>query len=219
VCPAARINCGERCIDTTSDPEHCGACDSICQGGECISGACDCGDLASCDRLWGAPGTTCTDTLDDPLHCGACEAPCLLGRYCVGGACVCQPGLTPCAGACVNTAGDAGHCGGCAVPCGGGTPVCANGVCAADCPAGTTECADAWSATACADLESDPAHCGFCGNPCQVDEICVAGACAAWLPALGCDSCPCEGCAAVSECCPYPGDASLAICLTAAGCP
>jgi hypothetical protein len=33
--------CGSSCVDLTTDPEHCGACDNACAVGEsCVCGEC-----------------------------------------------------------------------------------------------------------------------------------------------------------------------------------
>lgn len=77
--PLSRI--GEDCVDTSTDPEHCGGEGRVCE--VCAAGAC----AASC------PGGTldcegaCVDPSDHPLHCGECGRPCGAGQLCVAGVC------------------------------------------------------------------------------------------------------------------------------------
>ncbi|WP_438022855.1 hypothetical protein [Sorangium sp. So ce233] len=40
VCPSGEAYCAGACVDTETDPLHCGACDHDCQGGDCEASAC-----------------------------------------------------------------------------------------------------------------------------------------------------------------------------------
>src|SRR5688500_266308 len=69
VCPDGLALCGGRCVDTNSNPAHCGGCfdpcadDEFCGGGECIPRGEGCPEpLTSC-------GGDCVDTQVDPSHC------------------------------------------------------------------------------------------------------------------------------------------------------
>lgn len=50
------------------------------------------------------------------------------GQVCSGNTCVCEPGLSPCAGGCFDLGKDAKHCGGCKTFCGSGE-FCQGGMC------------------------------------------------------------------------------------------
>ena len=41
-CGAARMRCGDRCVDLVTDRAHCGACDHACRSDRCVDG--DCGE-------------------------------------------------------------------------------------------------------------------------------------------------------------------------------
>lgn len=84
-CAEGRTTCGGACVDTQTDPEHCGACQSVCDATElCVAGGCvlDCGtDLTNCNG-------SCVDTEEDDRHCGGCDAPCDGGEACQDGSCI-----------------------------------------------------------------------------------------------------------------------------------
>ncbi|XXX80135.1 MXAN_6577-like cysteine-rich protein [Sorangium sp. So ce134] len=79
--------CDGECVDTRTDPNHCGRCGKQCAPGRaCVGGLCgriclegltDCGD-------------TCVDLTSDAQHCGQCDRACGPGRPCEGGACRCS---------------------------------------------------------------------------------------------------------------------------------
>lgn len=75
--------CGGSCVDTSTNPNHCGGCGSDCwsngsgYGSSCFNGAC----CEYCD------GSECVDLLTNRDHCGYCWSPCSTDEECVGGAC------------------------------------------------------------------------------------------------------------------------------------
>jgi hypothetical protein len=92
-------------------------------------------------------------------------------------------------------------------------PFCQEGVCVADCTGPFGACGDS-----CINEDTDPLNCGGCGTVCDVDEVCVEGGCEGFDVIPACTTCPCDACGG-DECCEYPGDASLVICVDAGACP
>jgi hypothetical protein len=75
--------CGTSCVETDTDPNHCGMCNNACAGGRtCTAGVCDCPpETPLC-------GDRCADFDTDSAHCGMCDNPCGMGEVCEGGECV-----------------------------------------------------------------------------------------------------------------------------------
>jgi len=157
-------------------------------------------------------GNSCVDVDRDPRHCGGCGNDCKDAEYCSGGECVCRPGLTLIDGNCRDTSSDEKACGAAQEECGGSTDFCEAGMCVAACSPESDACGKK-----CVDQQTDPLHCGSCSTPgeCATIEVCVAGDCRGWRPALGCTACPCpDACTGTfATCCSYPGDAALVICV------
>lgn len=87
-CPAARpVTCGASCVDTQSDPDHCGGCGMQCGAGAwCDQARCTC----SQPQTW-CPRGGCADLTRDPANCGTCGNVCPATARCEMGRCV-----TPC---------------------------------------------------------------------------------------------------------------------------
>ncbi len=156
LCRLGASDCDGQCVDTSTDPGHCGACGHACPGDQqCVDGACQppCGALAACDGA-------CTDRQTDPRHCGSCGVVCAAGEICDQGACVaaCAGDSQRCDGSCVDTASDERHCGGCGVGC-APEELCIDGHCG------------------CHATVSDDANCGGCGLACGVGQRCFDGVC------------------------------------------
>ncbi|MBM4321295.1 MAG: hypothetical protein FJ125_15450, partial [Deltaproteobacteria bacterium] len=65
--------CESWCVDTASDPGHCGGCDRPCVGGQVCAGG-QCAD--HCRGALSLCGRSCVDLQTNPLHCGACDRAC-----------------------------------------------------------------------------------------------------------------------------------------------
>lgn len=96
--------------------------DATCaNGGTCVDGSCECGDLTLCGQ---GPLAQCVDTDTSRTNCGDCGTNCGSGGTCVDGGCTCTaPGAmctTPGPGggmSCVDTDTSRQHCGGCNMAC------------------------------------------------------------------------------------------------------
>lgn len=79
--------CDGVCVDTRTDPNHCGRCGEQCDPGRACAGSlCRRTCLEGLTECDGA----CVDLRADPQHCGACGNACGPGRPCEAGACGCS---------------------------------------------------------------------------------------------------------------------------------
>ncbi|MBK7580468.1 MAG: hypothetical protein IPI67_09715 [Myxococcales bacterium] len=169
-CAAGQTACGDTCVVTATNPDHCGACDSVCSTAEvCDNGAC----AASCSGGRTACDRACVDTASDPAHCGDCKTFCSQAESCSAGKCTsaCAAGQTQCGASCVDVKASDQHCGACGQNCGSGKK-CQAGTCVASCAASETLCDGA-----CVDTQANQNHCGKCGVACEVGMACSQGQC------------------------------------------
>ncbi|MEM1008122.1 MAG: MXAN_6577-like cysteine-rich protein, partial [Myxococcota bacterium] len=139
ICLKGDKDCVQRCIDTQSDAQHCGACAQRCATDErCHQGRCqkrcpvERPTFCRIRNFSGAEqGFLCVDVQSDVLHCGQCDQACHRTQKCDKGQCVCSDAeKTYCTQAqtCVNLKLDAQHCGRCGVACAAGEK-CMGGRC------------------------------------------------------------------------------------------
>jgi len=134
-CLAPRTVCGSQCVDTDSDPRHCGMCGNRCDSGAfCSEGECS----TSCATPLSTCGDSCVDLSSSATHCGECDNPCGSDEMCASGGCVCADGLADCGGACVDRMTSSAHCGRCDNPC-GQEEICSAGTCM---PTAEQDCLD-----------------------------------------------------------------------------
>jgi hypothetical protein len=180
-CPSGRALCGMSCVDTASNPEHCGACDAQCPSPQvCSSGICSSGCPAgtvTCDGR-------CIEPNADPIHCGAtagCGADggtlgtvCGASSNCYGGQCITDCGdlfacVAPGGGtSCLDLKNDAANCGSCGHHCAAGKS-CSQGTC---CAPNEAACMGV-----CRNLQTSALACGGCGISCGADQSCSSGGC------------------------------------------
>jgi hypothetical protein len=169
-------------FDTSSDPEHCGACnracvipfaEAQCEAGECGIAACEPGRLNVNVRLDDGCEYACT-----PSGAEVCDG---LDNECDG---VVDNGFVNAQGVYATQE----HCGACDQPCvvSGGVGRCTEaGECVrSGCDAGFADC-DSDPNTCEANTREDASHCGACGYSCaeewpgaaHADGVCQGGTC------------------------------------------
>ncbi len=173
--------CDGSCIDTTSNPEHCGSCANNCKvanasGSTCSNSTCSykCdSNYGNCDGDW---TNGCEENLlSSATNCGACGATCKghtgYSPTCNGGICSCEQ-LADCANTAIPWA-DVCIVGGlceCSrnsyIPCPIGQYCCKQGCCLSSCS--DTVCSDActqasgkvWCKSGCCDSCNPDTNCG-----------------------------------------------------------
>lgn len=188
-CSGSLTSCSGACVDTESDPAHCGDCATVCGATEvCSGGSC----MAECPGSTKKCGAACVDTATSAAHCGACDAPCPdvanAGETCAASTCgfTCDMGFGDCNGVASDgcetpTTADPLHCGSCSGVCGvvpNGAPGCASSMCGVGaCNPGFGDC-DMLVANGCeVDTNTTFAHCGTCNHACVGTQTCVGGTC------------------------------------------
>jgi len=181
-CPTGTTACNGKCVDTSSDTNNCGACNTLCNtsaGQICAAGQCVCPDGSkqpSCEYIpyqYSPPFYQCA-TPTNPNACGACGNTCSSTQTCVGGTCVtCASGIV-----CNQNGGIFGS-----RTCCGVGQVCQAGECrdaSQACPLGQTYCSNFGG---CTDTSTDKRNCGVCGKRCDsymgnpATMVCSAGQC------------------------------------------
>ncbi|HAA54013.1 MAG TPA: hypothetical protein DCE42_04625 [Myxococcales bacterium] len=170
LCRTELTRCGQLCLNTRNDPNHCGKCDNkcpdktFCAAGSCVS-ECPAETPTECGR-------SCANVSRDLFHCGSCGNTCKDGKECRGGTCVCPEGQIECNNQCIDPTYNTAHCGSCGNTCKSGQ-VCAAGACLSSCPKNTPKTCYG----GCFDTQRSRQHCGQCGQACRVDQTCQAGQC------------------------------------------
>jgi Cys-rich repeat protein len=141
-CRTGETLCNGQCVDTSSDPNHCGGCDltKACAVGQaCLAGKCVDGGATACadptpDACTVALRTACVNQQTDPLHCGGClNSACAGNEVCVAGNCQRYRAATgcntcPCDATCAATVPQGTDVTCCAGPTASKAPVCVAGV-------------------------------------------------------------------------------------------
>ncbi|NOY90478.1 MAG: hypothetical protein GXP55_04650 [Deltaproteobacteria bacterium] len=160
-----------RCIDVTTDVQHCGSCANDCGISlgavpwVCAAGSCVCaagGELC---------GGGCVDPQTDPRNCGGCGITCPGGEFCSAGSCrvscaefTCPGGATCGSSANANACG--ASCAVCAAPV-NGTATCSGGSCDFRCDAGYARRGSTCVMESCISI----------GGNCTAGSGCLGGGC------------------------------------------
>ena len=166
--------CNDVCRDTTTNGQHCGACNHACGEGEiCVDSRCTLPSTGGCDVGEAVCDGVCKNVIDDVNNCGGCGIQCNAGEVCEYRSCEIDCGdLSRCDGRCTDLLSDNDHCGSCNTACNAGE-VCINAHCSNTCSHDNEMiCNDA-----CLDVMSNPDHCGNCDTACDGSESCVSGLC------------------------------------------
>lgn len=206
-CSANTTQCGNSCVETKTDPLHCGGCNQPvgsnqnCVAGKptCLPGFGDCNTSANdgCE----------VDLTQDPQHCGSCTGNCKPGAVCSSSTCQCSASLPndcgsecreccsaadctdsdPCTSSTCDVAGKCAtsNCASGAVCCAQGCfECCVDGDCSGgkvcsgnQCVTPTCTAPEVLCAGKCVDPGSDPQNCGGCGVTCGAGRSCALGAC------------------------------------------
>lgn len=85
-CKGGTTKCNNACVDSQSDPAHCGGCNQPCaSGATCRNGSCQ--TTGGCNPPC-PTGSTCVN--GSCQTSGACNPPCPSDRPCYKGACLCS---------------------------------------------------------------------------------------------------------------------------------
>ncbi len=206
VCTGGASVCGANtfgggyCVDLTSDPVDCGACNHVCNApasgtASCAASACA-GICQGTDSVCGATadgGGSCVDLTSDTSNCGSCAHACtaptggtascsnsVCAGTCSGQNAVCGATADG-GGSCVDLTSDANNCGKCSHACAaptGGTAACGNSACAGSCSGQDMVCgATVDGGGTCVDTFTDSNNCGQCNHPCTGSQTCAGGQC------------------------------------------
>jgi hypothetical protein len=195
-CAAGTSLCAGACVDTATNPQHCGGCGRACgvtngvagcAAGSCTVASCNAG-FGNCD---GNAANGCeVNTGFDARNCGACGEACSTANgtpSCATGTCriACSAGFADCNldpddGCETNTNTGLANCGACGTACAApnGTPVCAAGACGVGACAREFANCDGSPTNGCeVNTARDVSNCGGCGLACLRGQFCSGGRC------------------------------------------
>jgi hypothetical protein len=82
------IECSGACVDTKTDPNHCGDCSKVCPTKPHATAVCSGSQCSTkCDVGYSQCGGSCVDTSMDKTNCGQCGKRCPGAKTCNAGQC------------------------------------------------------------------------------------------------------------------------------------
>lgn len=183
MCNPGLVDCGaDGCVDTQSDPQHCGDCGTSCGSvGSCVGGECSCPNVAQ------APGGDCPDQCTGGCDGATCVVDCDGDSKCEDDSITCPEDFD-----CEVQCGAKDSCKQASVAC----P--SDYTCTVDCDDADRSCDNL--NVACGDIGSCELTCGG-GEACKnAQVVCGSNACSASCeggdkPSVECgDSCGCTSC-------------------------
>jgi hypothetical protein len=167
--------CNGVCVDTSSDPNHCGSCMTSCNGMTCCASKCV--DLTNNLTNCGACGNSCKG-LPNTMSTGCVQSKCAL--TCNGGYADCDKVAAN--GCEINILNDVQNCNGCGNTCmlpNTDIDGCSAGKCTiSQCTMGYQDC-DGMAGNGCEiNITNDVAHCNGCMNSnCKTKQHVLTAAC------------------------------------------
>jgi hypothetical protein len=184
-CATGLTCCGDACVSTTINAQHCGGCGMTCAAGQaCSSGVCT-----------GGPTMDGSVVMTDSSVPSMCTPSCSADERCCGTSCFDRTAPTGqldarthesflnCVGCGLSC--DPERASRCGIPAMGGPTQCLCGGNLPQCSPGQV-CAPVSGTLICVNLSSDPQNCGSVGNVCGEGESCTMGVCGCGFGGAAC---------------------------------
>ncbi len=227
LCDSTLTRCANTCVDLSSDPKFCGACNAQCPATQfCSRGKC----VTACANGETKCAASCVNLQNSYSNCGSCGTKCKGSQVCASSQCKCAAPNLVCDGVCVSVANNRDNCGACGNRCQGDL-VCNGTSCG--CPGGRSRCPNngnrcvadlneccavgqALCNGACIDVQADTNNCGRCDRQCGGVQVCSGAACR--CPAAQPRACSNGVCLPNDQCCTGQTKCGDGSCVNAGQC-